>query len=180
MGYLFTADNHFWHYNIIKLCCRPFISLMEMHEVMINNWNEKVGKKDTVIIAGDFSFRNPTHILDRLNGHKILLMGDHDKASLKCKEKFDSIEKAGAMHIRIKNTPVYINHWKNETWYKFYYDSWHLFAHSHGRKDKKEKSWDIGVDNNNFYPLTEDEIIDIMNKKPKNFRKSVEVFDYAI
>lgn len=51
----FTADTHFFHKNIIRYCDRPFESITKMNNVMINNWNNTVGKNDTVYALGDFA-----------------------------------------------------------------------------------------------------------------------------
>ena len=50
----FTSDQHFAHFNIIRLCQRPFASLEEMDEVMLAKWNAKVKDSDRVFILGDF------------------------------------------------------------------------------------------------------------------------------
>lgn len=46
----FTADQHFGHFNIIRLSHRPFASLDEMNETMIARWNTKVWDEDTVYV----------------------------------------------------------------------------------------------------------------------------------
>lgn len=51
----YTADLHFGHANIIKLCHRPFASIEEMDEKLIEKWNNKVKNGDTVYIVGDFA-----------------------------------------------------------------------------------------------------------------------------
>jgi len=50
----FTADNHFFHENIIKFCERPFKNVEDMNQKLIQNWNAVVTKDSDVIIAGDF------------------------------------------------------------------------------------------------------------------------------
>lgn len=77
----FTADLHFGHNNILKLCNRPFKSIDEMDETLINNWNNKVKNNDTVYILGDLIWErcDPLKYLDKLHGKKVLIMGNHDK-----------------------------------------------------------------------------------------------------
>jgi calcineurin-like phosphoesterase family protein len=75
------SDTHFNHSNIIKLCERPFHTTEEMNEVIIENWNRKVGKNDLVFHLGDFAFANKEttkYFASRLNGVKHLILGNHD------------------------------------------------------------------------------------------------------
>ena len=44
----FSSDQHFGHFNIIRLSHLPFASLDEMNEVMIAKWNVKVMADDTI------------------------------------------------------------------------------------------------------------------------------------
>jgi len=75
-----TADNHFFHKNIIRYCNRPFGSVEEMNEEMIRRWNSKVGKDDIVLHLGDFAFRGRAkEIRDQLNGTIVIVRGNHDK-----------------------------------------------------------------------------------------------------
>lgn len=81
----FISDTHFCHSNIIKFCDRPFNSADEMDETMIENWNRVVKPQDNVYHLGDVAMgmghteRPMEHILRRLNGHKRLIVGNHDK-----------------------------------------------------------------------------------------------------
>lgn len=78
------GDNHFYDSNIINYC-RDFASVLEMNEYMVENWNSVVENNDTIFVLGDFfDFSNCTEtqaieILNRLNGRKILIVGNHDK-----------------------------------------------------------------------------------------------------
>lgn len=79
----FIADTHFNHKNIIKYSYdyRPFDSIEVHNEVLIRNWNKVVTSKDRIYVLGDFAFGDKSKIpelLDRLNGYKILVYGNHD------------------------------------------------------------------------------------------------------
>ena len=85
MGVFFTSDTHFGHKNIIRYCNRPFNNVEEMDEYMIRVWNEEVNHDDIIFHLGDFSFYNTSkskEIYDRLNGHKIIIRGNHDKTDI--------------------------------------------------------------------------------------------------
>ena len=55
-GVFFTSDLHFRHGNIIKYCNRPFETVQEQTEKLIENWNKTVPDTATVFILGDFAF----------------------------------------------------------------------------------------------------------------------------
>lgn len=54
-----------------------------MNSYMIEKWNEKVSKDDTVYYVGDFAFpanqKQLKELVSKLNGTKILIKGNHDK-----------------------------------------------------------------------------------------------------
>jgi len=78
----FIADTHFGGENIRRYEKRPFETVAEMDEKLIENWNNTVKTEDTVYVLGDFSdytdAAKDTEILFKLNGTKILVMGNHD------------------------------------------------------------------------------------------------------
>lgn len=79
----FIADTHFGGENIRRYENRPFENATEMDEKLIENWNNIVSEEDTVYVLGDFSDyadkEMDKKILTRLNGKKILVMGNHDR-----------------------------------------------------------------------------------------------------
>lgn len=164
MNYFFTSDEHYFHTNVIKHCNRPFNDVEEMHHELIKRNNEVVSKNDTVIHAGDFSFgyKNLTEkIIKQLNGHHVFLKGSHDRWL------------TGRYHEiwekKIENHFIVVCHYCMRVWARSHYGSWHLFGHSHGGLNPEGKSWDIGVDNNNFYPVSFEQIKNIMKDRPDNF-----------
>ena len=78
------SDLHFSHAGVLKFCPeqRPFKSTDQMNEVLINNWNNTVTKRDTIWVLGDVSFakkwEETAGLLDQLNGNKNLILGNHD------------------------------------------------------------------------------------------------------
>ena len=81
-----TSDTHFNHARIIEYCNRPFASVEEMNEKLIENWNSVVKPDDKVIHLGDFAFGGKTKVQDvfkRLNGKIDLVMGNHDRLKIK-------------------------------------------------------------------------------------------------
>lgn len=169
--YWFTADEHYGHKNVLRYCERPFLSIEEMDEELIARHNEVVGKNDTVIHAGDFTlFKDRQYVHQkycmRLNGKHIYLEGSHDYW-LKGWRPLQIWTK------NIRNHYFVVCHYNMRVWPRSHYNSIHLFGHSHcglNPMDKSfGKSWDIGVDCNNFYPYSEEDIIKIMKHRPDNF-----------
>lgn len=80
------SDNHWNHEEIIKYCNRDFKDVKEMNETMIKRWNSIVKPNDMVINLGDIIFtkgdsRRIVKTLNKLNGRKILIKGNHDRKS---------------------------------------------------------------------------------------------------
>lgn len=82
MTIFIISDTHFHHKNILKYANRPFASVEEMDEKIVENWNRVVTPQDKVYHLGDVYFdraNNSKHpIISRLNGKKILILGNHD------------------------------------------------------------------------------------------------------
>jgi len=76
----FISDLHFSHTNLI-IGMRGFASIEEHDEYIISQWNKVVGKKDVTYILGDLTMekKSPYSLLDRLNGLKHVILGNHDR-----------------------------------------------------------------------------------------------------
>lgn len=177
-----TSDNHFFHTNIIKYTNRPFSSVEEMNMVMIQNWNAVVQPKDTVYQLGDFFLTNKIEniikILEQLHGQIFLVPGSHDninlykKALSSCPNLNSHFSIISNNHVvKYNDIEIVLNHYSMRVWPKSHYGSFHLFGHSHGHLNHKDmgKSFDVGVDCFNFYPISIDKVIEIMKTKPDNF-----------
>lgn len=85
MDLWFSSDHHFLHQGIIDVCNRPFKDEREMRDSLIDEHNSLVKKNDICHFIGDFSFCRKDNlmkiqkILGKLNGTKILILGNHDE-----------------------------------------------------------------------------------------------------
>jgi len=161
--YYFTSDEHYGHNNIIKYCDRPFNNIQEMNKELIERSNSIVNENDILIHAGDFTLGNKEEAygyISKLKGRHIFLRGSHDYWN------------KGLSYIwegKIEGIYVVVCHYNMRTWPRSHYNSYQLYGHSHGRIEDNGKQWDIGVDNNNFYPISFESIKKIMILKPENF-----------
>lgn len=165
-NYFFTADWHIDHFKIIEYCGRSFKTTEEQRETLISNANSLVGKEDIVIHAGDFCMSSDTALVyknyvNRLNGRWIFLKGSHDKWL-----------KDGSSHeiweSNINGQYIVVCHYAMRVWARSHYNSWQLYGHSHGKLPPMGKQLDVGVDNNNFYPFSWEQVKNIMATRPDN------------
>lgn len=180
----FTSDTHFCHANIIKLCGRPFNDVKEMNEVLIENWNNTVGPNDIIYHLGDFCFAGSAEwhsILGRLNGRIHLIIGNHDEKNLRqgYEQLFERIVPQARLFIEGYN--VYLNHYPFMCYpgYKPY--TIQLFGHIHSshskfdgldaviaKKSLQPSQYDVGVDWNNFTPISWREVIEKIKYQKEN------------
>lgn len=148
----FTSDHHFGHARIVELAHRPFESVEEMDETMISRWNERVDNGDLVYHLGDFAFCDHTPYLERLNGQKRLILGNHDHSNRVRKAKgWNTVD--SLLHVTVDDTPLVLCHYAMRVWNRSHYGALHLYGHSHGSLPGDSQSLDVGVDCWQFYPI---------------------------
>ena len=177
----FTSDTHFSHVNIIKYCNRPFTDVDEHDETLISNWNNVVDKDDIVFHLGDVAL-GPTKrvhdILERLNGKIYLCIGNHDWRSIVKQQAWRFEEIHQQYNLRIGKRHVILNHFPFLCYSgsrRGLNSSYQLFGHVHtspytdkgldySRLDILFPSqYDVGVDNNNFTPVSWNDVNNIIN-----------------
>lgn len=169
----FTSDTHFGHRNIIRFCDRPFDSVEEMDEALIQNWNSVVKPGDSIYHLGDLTFAKEDKIryyLSRLNGNKFLCLGNHDdhKANRRlsgqsgCWSRVWDVRK-----VHVGNTTAWLSHYAHRTWNKAHHGVYHFYGHSHGGLEPWGKSCDVGVDCWNYTPVNFDTLRSLLDKQPE-------------
>jgi calcineurin-like phosphoesterase family protein len=153
MNMFFTGCTHFQHANIIKLTNRPFSSVEEMDETLIDNWNKTVGKNDVVYHLGDFAYRGTTSnsdILKRLNGRITLIQGNHDPVIW------------GHKYYEFKDNKrlFVLFHYPIEEWNGYYRGAVHIHCHTH-KPDliSAERRFNVTVEATGYKPISLEEIM---------------------
>jgi calcineurin-like phosphoesterase family protein len=153
-----TADQHFGHANIIRMCRRPFQTLNEMDDEMIRLWNSRVGIEDTVYHLGDFAFGGGrgANVLMRLNGVKHLIRGNHDpKGGI---AGWTSVQQYFELYLGERKSAV-MSHYAMEDWHGMTRGNVMFHGHSHGQLRGVTGRLDVGVDSVGFAPITLEEAV---------------------
>lgn len=155
----YISDSHFGHEAIIGHCSRPFPSTSAMDDAMIDAWNSVVCNQDLVYHLGDFSvpdIQYADYIFSRLNGRKILVLGNHDE----CRPGRIAKHIEGLPWDRPpvqtmsttdttadgKKVTVFLSHYAHRTWPGAHHGSYHFYGHCHGSIPHVGNSRDVGVD----------------------------------
>lgn len=165
MTTFFTSDLHLGHKNIIKFEAehRPFSSVEEMNEAIVDRWNRTVGVKDVVWVLGDVVFGLDNFwYLDRLNGQKNLVLGNHDHYPKdKYLEKFRKVEGVAKFDSCIlSHVPVH----PNQLGHRFRAN---IHGHLHSKRVQyvsatetydDDRYINVAVEQNNLFPIAWDVI----------------------
>lgn len=167
----FISDLHFGHYNIIRLCHRPFESVEEMNETLIRNWNSVVSPEDHVYVLGDLCYHsayNVEYFLRQLKGHKYLIIGNHDKAFKdRHFDKKDLIWAKDYMELHDGEHKIVLSHYPMVEWNGSFRGAIHLYGHIHNNTTNPayrimsqiDNAYNVGADILDFIPRTLDEVI---------------------
>lgn len=192
----FTSDTHFGHKNIIKFCDRPFKDVSHMNEILINNWNSVVHPEDTVYHLGDVAlgpWEAWNGVLSRLNGTKHLVIGNHERIFKGNKQRmverfrpvyqqwFDTITSrrnltlTNAEAVNLSHFPYTgDSHGQDRYAENRLADYGVPLIHGHTHEDQIVSRTTmgtlqihVGVDAWDYYPVSEEQIITILENTPR-------------
>lgn len=180
MNIFITSDEHYGHKGIIEYANRPFTSVEEQTETMIERHNKTVPNRlnNLTIHAGDMFWNtlqpeDASMILRRLNGAHAFIYGDHDELIERTgwlRGRFVGVtgenKASGNRIVHWRNHTIVISHFAMRTWKNSHKGSWHVFGHSHQELPPYGKSFDIGVEGHNYAPWSLEEIAAKMGTLP--------------
>ena len=156
----FTADHHFNHKNIAKYCNRPYDTVEDMNQDMVEKWNDVVSDDDIVYHLGDFTlegFNTFEKFISRLNGKIRIVPGGHDSRWLDAyridPDNFNTVLERDVeilppltmLEFPREGYPLVITlcHYPLLSWERSHYGMPHFHGHSHGTLGCIEKSGDL-------------------------------------
>ena len=164
-----TSDLHLSHTNIQKFCPTTrghYADVAAMNEQMILEWNSKVASDDVIYILGDVAFcsaEKAADIVNRLNGVKHLIVGNHDEKNIK-NQKFHSCFASVQSYLRLvyNKQLIIMCHFPFLEWDQIHRGSVHFYGHLHGNKTGNEhyRCMDVGVDSTGQVVISLDDAID--------------------
>lgn len=175
---------HFGHEAIIKYCDRPFKDVEEMNYKLIEAWNKKIPANGIVFHLGDFAWGGYEYwkkVREQLNGDIILIKGNHNQKNMSStaeQELFKYV--TWQMLIEIEGRKVLLNHFPFLCYAGVYREPnklvYNLYGHVHSGPDKKGQDlprlvytyptqYDVGVDNNNYEPISWYEVNEKIQKQ---------------
>ena len=150
---------------MIQYCNRPFANVEEMNEALIKNWNDRVKPGEVIYVIGDFALvKSPQEVMaftKRLNGQKFLIQGNHDRfAKQKRDDNYGFVKIIPYHEIKVDHQKVVMCHYAFKTWNGSHRGSWNLHGHSHGTlpRDMNARQLDVGVDCQNYRPISFEEV----------------------
>lgn len=167
-----TSDTHFGHSKIIEYTHRPFDTVEEMDKTIIDNINDAVDPEDVLYILGDFtmggSYTKCMKYREQLNcKHIHLILGNHDKRKVFSSDKppiFESVKDYAEIEF------CCLSHYPFTSWSSKDYGSIMCHGHIHSNRRYNEinqwqkiRKYDVGVDANDYKPVSIDYIINFFN-----------------
>lgn len=154
MSIYFIADTHFGSKRLLEYENRPFSSVTEMDEALVNNWNNVVSSDDIVYHLGDVG---DIKYIEQLNGIKYLIKGNHDNESNEYYRQHGFTEVYDNPIIleefwMLSHEPLYVN--TNMPYAN-------LFGHVHANpiySDYSKQSYCVSVERLEYKPVSFDKI----------------------
>jgi calcineurin-like phosphoesterase family protein len=136
-----------------------------MNTAMIERWNAVIQPKDEVWHLGDFAYKSarPVQgIFSELNGHKHLILGNHDAPKTRTLPWASVSE---MKEVLVDGQRIFLCHYPMLSWPAMNRGSVHLHGHVHGNSRGPARSIDVGVDDWDFRPVSLPEILERIDQR---------------
>jgi len=172
-----VSDHHLGHAKLLTFLtaeggkCRPHETIEEMNEDIIQKHNSKVKPKDKVYFLGDVVFHKSCFpLLERMNGDKVLVKGNHDLHDLSLYSKyFRDIRGSHSFPGKTRDHALLLTHIPvHPDCVEERYKDGNIHGHLHELRVRlpdgsiDPRYFCVSLEHSDYYPLTLGEIIDKM------------------
>ncbi|GEM_PF-4278693 len=178
-----TADWHLNHFNILHHCKRPFATIEEHNETIIENVN-KLPKDAVLYNLGDLNSislheggKRSRDVIDQMlkqirpDIKMYVIGGNHDPEM-----DYITFKKDGRIQnfrttamIKVGIHKVWLSHYPHLRWNCSYHNSFHAFGHEHGTLTQVfGRSMDVGIDCHNYAPIHVEDFIQKLAHRNNN------------
>ncbi len=190
----FKSDQHFGHKNILGYCERPFQSVGEMNQSLVERWNSVVDEGDDVYYLGDFSldFKFVETFLPRLKGTIHWVPGNHDSMHPMHKgyeKHIDWLTKRGVIwcgtehEIFLDGVELLLCHFpygmEDHTeevryldWRPFDEGKMLLCGHVHDLWRTSDRMINVGVDQWDYYPVSGAQVLALVENSNSKYSRA--------
>lgn len=150
--------------NVISYCNRPFKDAIEMNREMITRHNDLVRPSDTVYMVGDIAFgpiAKVREIIEKLNGHKILVRGNHDHYSHAAALRCGFVQSVQTLDIDFDGKRFFLRHKRALNPVSSFYV--HIHGHSHTGPRIAQKCVNVCVDLWDYRPVSIDQVRELVD-----------------
>ena len=169
MTTFFTSDTHFGDMRVLRFDHRPFPTIEAHDNGLVARWNAVVGPRDTVWHLGDFALgpapAELAAIFDSLAGEKHLLVGNNDDDRTLALSGWASV--SAYREIVVDARSLVLGHYAFRTWNGMGRGALNLHGHSHAKLSPMPRQYDVGVDAQDFRPVTLSEILASRRRAPR-------------
>lgn len=181
----FTADAHFSHKDdtIIYREFRPFKTLEEMNDKIIEIWNGQASKNDIIYCLGDFvnynwedlEYEKNLGLVKKINAKVVLILGNNEERILN--NDFDNNFEKFKKYLLSLGFYDVVRHDLTLKIGKHYYflthkpcdckkeSEFNLFGHIHKSAFVKRYGFNVGLDNHYLKLFSEDDVIDLQGRR---------------
>ena len=178
----FSSDWHLGHEGIIRMVKRPFDSVEQMNEQIVENMLENASKGDNMYFLGDLGFNSAIikQALERIKKHGVKfhwILGNHDERYNM--EFFKGLYESVSTRRVVNRGEARLNlcHYPQLVWNNSFRNSYHLFGHVHASsleqpqmsEKMQGKCLNVNLEFHDYKPWSLDEVLDYMEHRDDNW-----------
>ena len=175
MNYWFMSDLHLSHENLRVFLNRPFKSIDEMDEIILNNISSNIRGGDYFYFLGDLAWRSTAYenffaMIKKSRIQLFFIYGNHD-SNVPLKYLNQCVWHGSLKDIKINNQKITLCHYMMKSWNCSHHGAWHLHGHHHTDVSNiaDGKVMNVCADLNNFMPIHFDTVSEYMKTRKENW-----------